>query len=111
MSVRILSYPLSQPDNLYSDEAFAASAFGEHSLIGTIATITSIMSGVSQPFIAKIADNFSRPIALASGVVFYAIGYAMTAGAGNIQTVAAGQVIYTLGNTGISVSRLFSCLF
>lgn len=90
---------------MIQDEAFAASAFGEHSLIGTIGTITSIMAGVSQPFVAKIADVFSRPIAMALSVFFYAIGYAMTAGANGIQTVAAGQVIYTLGNTGISMSK------
>lgn len=41
-------------------------------------------------------------MALALSVVFYFVGYAVVAGAKNVETVAGGMVIYTLGNTGIS---------
>ncbi|WVR04917.1 hypothetical protein IAU60_001929 [Kwoniella sp. DSM 27419] len=80
---------------------FATSAFGEHTIQGTIATITAIMAGVAKPFIAKLADLFSRPWALAFSVLFYTLGYIIVASARNVQSVAGGQVIYTLGNTGI----------
>jgi Na+/melibiose symporter-like transporter len=45
---------------------------------------------------------WSRPHTLALAVTLYAVGYAMCAGAQNITTVVAGQVIYTLGNSGIT---------
>ncbi len=38
-------------------------------------------------------------------VVLYAVGYAMCAGAKNVETVVAGQFVYTLGNTGITFSE------
>jgi len=40
-----------------ADEQFATSSFGSHSLIGTISTITGIMAGVAQPFIAKVSHR------------------------------------------------------
>lgn len=51
---------------------------------------------------SQLADIWSRPHALTLAVAFYAVGYAMCAGAQNVQTVVAGQVVYTLGNTGIT---------
>lgn len=47
---------------------------------------------------------WSRPHTLALAVTLYTVGYAMCAGAKNIHTVVAGQVIYTLGNSGITFS-------
>ena len=41
-------------------------------------------------------------MALSLSVIFYFVGYAVVAGAKNVETVAGGMVIYTLGNTGIS---------
>ncbi|WVQ81948.1 hypothetical protein IAT38_004075 [Cryptococcus sp. DSM 104549] len=94
-------YALSR-STTYAYAAFATSAFGEHTVIGTIAVINGILNGVSQPFIAKVADIWSRPHALAVCVTCYAVGYAMCAGANNVSTVVAGQVIYTIGNSGIT---------
>ena len=45
---------------------------------------------------------WSRPHTLLLAVALYAVGYAMCAGASNITTFVAGQVIYTLGNSGIT---------
>nr|BAK05769.1 predicted protein [Hordeum vulgare subsp. vulgare] len=95
-----IGYCLSSMTTYYY-AAFATSAFGEHTIVGTIATITGIMAGVAKPFIAKLADLFSRPWALAVSVFFYAIGYIIVASAQNVSAVAGGQVVYTLGNTGI----------
>lgn len=60
----------------------------------------------------QIADMWSRPHALLLAVGLYAVGYAMCAGSKNITTFVAGQVIYTLGNSGItfresSISEVF----
>jgi hypothetical protein len=45
---------------------------------------------------------WSRPHTLALAVTLYAVGYAMCAGAQNVTTFVAGQLIYTLGNSGIT---------
>lgn len=84
-----------------SDTAFATSAFGEHTVLGTISVITGIMAGVAKPFLAKLADLFSRPWALALSVLFYTIGYIVVAASKNVADVAGGEVIYTIGNTGL----------
>ncbi|TXT04868.1 hypothetical protein VHUM_03951 [Vanrija humicola] len=94
------AYSLSQ-STTYVYAQFATSSFGEHTLVGTIAVVTGIMAGVCQPFIAKMADLFSRPIALSISVFCYTLGYIIIASAGNIKSVVAGQVIATLGQTGI----------
>ncbi|KAI5476529.1 hypothetical protein MNV49_007539 [Pseudohyphozyma bogoriensis] len=86
-------YSLSRLTTAYYAQ-FATSSFGEHTIIGTIGVINSILAG--------LADLWSRPHALAISIGLYAIGYAMCAGAHNVQTVVAGQVFYTIGNTGIT---------
>ncbi|OCF35087.1 siderophore-iron transporter Str3 [Kwoniella heveanensis BCC8398] len=94
-------YSLSRSTTAYYAQ-FATSSFGEHTVIGTIGVINAIVAGVAPPFIAKLADIWSRPHTLTLCVALYAVGYAMCAGAKNIQTVVAGQVIYNVGNTGIT---------
>lgn len=54
---------------------------------------------------SQLADVWSRPHALTLSVILYAVGYAMVAGSKNITTVVAGQVVYTLGNTGITFCK------
>jgi len=86
-----------------TDAQFATSSFGEHTVIGTIGVINGIIAGVAPPFIAKVCCYALQDRkALTLAVAFYAVGYAMCAGAQNVQTVVAGQVVYTLGNTGIT---------
>jgi len=94
-------YSLSRSTTAYYAQ-FATSSFGEHTIIGTIGVVNGIIGGVAPPFIAKLADIWSRPHALTLAVVLYAVGYAMCAGAQNVETLVAGQVVYTLGNTGIT---------
>ncbi|KAJ7178614.1 hypothetical protein C8R43DRAFT_467113 [Mycena crocata] len=85
----------------YIYEQFAASSFSAHPLIGTISVVVGIMAGVAKPFIAKIADLSSRPAALATSVAFYCVGYTIVAASTTIGAVTGGQLIYTIGNTGI----------
>ncbi|KAK8849795.1 hypothetical protein IAR55_005131 [Kwoniella newhampshirensis] len=94
------AYALSQ-NTTYNYEPFATSSFGEHTVLGTITVITGIMAGVAKPFIAKLADLASRPWALTFSILFYTVGYIIVAASRRVSDVAGGQVIYTLGNTGI----------
>lgn len=48
---------------------------------------------------------WSRPHTLALAVTLYAVGYAMCAGAQDVTTFVAGQLIYTLGNSGITFRK------
>lgn len=50
----------------------------------------------------KMADLLSRPAALTIAVFFYCLGYIIVASSKNVDAVVGGQVIYTLGQTGIS---------
>ncbi|KAJ7903673.1 major facilitator superfamily domain-containing protein [Mycena olivaceomarginata] len=103
-SLAIISfvYALSQ-STTYTYEAYAASSFESHALIGTIGVIVSIIGGVGRPFIAKISDISSRPVALLLSVVLYAIGYTIVAASTTIGAVAGGEMIYGIGNTGIDL--------
>ncbi|WRT69177.1 uncharacterized protein IL334_006161 [Kwoniella shivajii] len=82
--------------------SFATSAFKSHALLGTIGVVTSIMTAVMRPFEAKIADLVSRPAALTMSVLFYCLGYITVAASKNVTDVAAGEVLYTIGTTGIT---------
>ncbi|KAJ7021655.1 hypothetical protein C8F04DRAFT_1313472 [Mycena alexandri] len=84
-------------------EVFAASSFESHSLIGAIAVVVSITSGIARPFLAKVALNPSRGMALSVAVLVYAVGYIVVASSSTIEAVASGEVIYGIGNTGIDL--------
>jgi MFS family permease len=67
------------------------------------------MTGVINPFWAKLADLSARSYCLLASVLLYAIGYACSAGAPNVETLAAGQVIYTIGeNRSLHMQRRVS---
>jgi hypothetical protein len=55
------------------------------------------MAGIINPFWATLADMSSRGWCLLAATMLYTIGYACTAGSSGIHALAAGQVIYTIG--------------
>ena len=57
---------------------------------------------------SQLADVWGRPQTYTVVVAAFSIGYAMTAGAQNISTVVAGQLIYTFGNAGITICECAS---
>ncbi|KAJ7575104.1 major facilitator superfamily domain-containing protein [Mycena floridula] len=82
--------------------SYATSAYSSHAIIGTISVVVGIMSGVAQPFIARLADLSSRPTALAIGIFLYAVGYIVVACSKTVNDVCGGQVIYAVGDAGVS---------
>ncbi|KAF8914570.1 major facilitator superfamily domain-containing protein [Mucidula mucida] len=80
---------------------YATSSFSKHTILGTISVATAIITGVSKPFIAKLADLTSRPLAISVMVVLYVVGYIVIASSKTVEAVCAGEVIYTPGSTGI----------
>lgn len=49
-----------------------------------------------------MADLLSRPFALSLAVCFYTLGFILVASSKTVGAVVAGQVIYTLGTSGIT---------
>ncbi|KAK7001962.1 major facilitator superfamily domain-containing protein [Favolaschia claudopus] len=97
-----LAYALST-STTYTFEAYAASSFESHPLIGAIAVAVAITAAVVLPIYAKIADITSRPLGLSLSILFYAIGYIVVAASKTIGALAGGEVIYTIGNGGINI--------
>ncbi|KAH7100188.1 MFS general substrate transporter [Auriculariales sp. MPI-PUGE-AT-0066] len=81
--------------------AFATSAFGKHSLLSAIDTVVYVFGGIGKPFIAKLADITSRPIAYAISLLFYILGFVIVATSQHVSTVAVGELFYNIGSVGL----------
>ncbi|GAA6042902.1 hypothetical protein JCM8097_002761 [Rhodosporidiobolus ruineniae] len=84
-------------------QAKATSSFSQHSLLGAIATAQAIVLAVTKPFSAKVSDVFGRAEAYSVCVFFYCLGYIIVASCKNVQTFAAGAVIYEVGYAGLQI--------
>lgn len=82
---------------------FATSSFGEHSLIGAITVVQSLIVAVGKPVIAKIADVSSRGTAYVTVLCFYVLGYSVIASAPSVGAIAGGIILYAIGNTGLQL--------
>ncbi|KAI6105135.1 major facilitator superfamily domain-containing protein [Pisolithus croceorrhizus] len=76
---------------------FATSSFGEHSLIGAITVVQSLIVAVGKPVIAKIADVSSRGTAYIIVLCFYVLGYSVIASAPSVGAIAGGIILYAIG--------------
>ncbi|KAK6966773.1 major facilitator superfamily domain-containing protein [Favolaschia claudopus] len=103
-SITLISFAYAlSTSTTYTFEAYAASSFESHPLIGAVAVAVGITAAVVLPVYAKIADITSRPLALSLSILFYAIGYIIVAASKTIGALAGGEVIYTIGNGGINI--------
>jgi MFS family permease len=68
-----------------------------------------LVSAVMKPVYARVSDMTSRPTALASGLFFFTIGYIVVAASQSVKDLAGGEVLYTVGNTGMSFGELRIC--
>ncbi|BEI91445.1 uncharacterized protein CcaverHIS019_0402650 [Cutaneotrichosporon cavernicola] len=87
----------------YLYNAAAWSEFGLHSSLGRVQTANSIIIAVGKPFWAKLSDAYGRGEAFLGLAILYGVGYAVIAGAQGAGAMYAGQVIYTLGYTGLQI--------
>ncbi|KAI6037915.1 major facilitator superfamily domain-containing protein [Pisolithus marmoratus] len=76
---------------------FATSSFGEHSLIGAITVVQSLIVAVGKPVIAKIADVSSRGTAYVTVLCFYVLGYSVIASAPSVGAILGGIILYAIG--------------
>ncbi|KAI1815261.1 MFS general substrate transporter [Poronia punctata] len=79
---------------------YVVSEFESHSLIPTIAIVSSILSGVLKLPVAKIVDLWGRPQGFASTALLAATGMLLMAVSPGVRTYAAANVIYSIGISG-----------
>ncbi|KAK0459375.1 MFS general substrate transporter [Desarmillaria tabescens] len=104
LSIALIAYVYSLDSNTTSSFLpFATSAFDSHASIGTISVAADIIGAVGKPFIAKIADITSRPRAYVFSLCFYILGYIVIASSSTVGAVCAGEVLYTIGRTGLDL--------
>lgn len=80
---------------------YVTSEFSAHSLTATVDIVSSIVSGVLKLTLAKILDVFGRPQGYLLCICLTTLGLVMMAACGNVETYAAAQVFYSVGNSGI----------
>lgn len=97
----IFAYTL-QNGTIFYYQAEATKQFGQQAnLLGIISTAASIIRAVSQPFVAKVSDITSRPMAYSLSLLFFIIGYVIMAAAQNGYAFSAGYVLAAFGFEGI----------
>lgn len=77
---------------------YVASSFQEHSLTPTISVLSSIFGGVCCLPTAKMIDVFGRPQGFAFSLGITTLGLIMMVATKNVQTYAAAQIFWTVGN-------------
>ncbi|KAK2612254.1 hypothetical protein QQS21_001680 [Conoideocrella luteorostrata] len=83
--------------------AWATSTLGHHSELGTVNTAAQIIRAISKPFIGKLADITSRPTTYVVILVFYAVGFAVAAGAQDIASYTVGICFTSVGKSGLDL--------
>ncbi|GAA6003973.1 uncharacterized protein JCM10292_000631 [Rhodotorula paludigena] len=88
----------------YSYAPLATSSFASHS--GGLAAsniATGIISSVCTPFLAKIADVFSRPWLLVIAMISYVVGFIIILKSPTLAAYVVGQVFSSIGGAGLSL--------
>ncbi|KAI5296074.1 hypothetical protein KEM52_005809 [Ascosphaera acerosa] len=80
---------------------FVTSDLGEHPLITTVQTLSTIVGGVVALPIAKIINVWGRPEALSLLLLLEIIGLIIKAATKNIYQYAAGKTIFWVGHVGM----------
>ncbi|CAK7238845.1 MAG: hypothetical protein STHCBS139747_000265 [Sporothrix thermara] len=80
----------------------AASLFNSTVQYSTLAVIESMILAVGQPPFAKLADIIGRPWSWVFSLGFYVLGTIIMAACRDFATLATGVVFYAIGYTGIT---------
>ncbi|KAK0716655.1 major facilitator superfamily domain-containing protein [Apiosordaria backusii] len=85
----------------YTYQPYATASFSQHSLLATVNVLRSVIAAAAQPTSARIADIFGRVELVSLSVFFYVLGTILEATSHNVETFAAGALIYQIGYTMI----------
>ncbi|PHH52331.1 Siderophore iron transporter mirB [Ceratocystis fimbriata CBS 114723] len=82
--------------------AWVTSDFSAHSLTAATTVVSSLLSGLLKPTLAKVLDTWGRPQGYAISVATLTIGLMTMAACNGVGMFAAGQVFYWVGYNGLS---------
>ncbi|KAF2014847.1 siderochrome-iron transporter-like protein Sit1 [Aaosphaeria arxii CBS 175.79] len=101
-SVFLIAYAYGLDGTLrYVYQPEATSSYATHSTLATINTIRAVVAAAAQPTAAKIADVFGRVEVLFVSIFFYTLGSIVEASSSNVESFAAGAVLYQIGYTAV----------
>jgi len=86
-------------------EPYFLSLLNSHSLLASLAIVTSLAHAVGKPPITKILDVFGRAQGVAVAASFWAVGYALTASAQSARMYIFGRAFAALGATGLGLAQ------
>ncbi|OAA57579.1 siderophore iron transporter [Niveomyces insectorum RCEF 264] len=84
-----------------SFQPYALSEFGAHAMLAAITTLQNILNAAAKPFMAKLADVWGRCEAISLAVVFIVVGFIINASSHSLGQLASGQIFYAIGYIGI----------
>ncbi|KAL1892383.1 ferrioxamine B transporter [Sporothrix stenoceras] len=80
-------------------QAYATSSYAQHSLLSTINVIRGVIAAVVQPLVAKLSDQVGRLRLFVCVTVLYVVGTIIETCSHNVQSFAAGALLYQIGYT------------
>jgi SIT family siderophore-iron:H+ symporter-like MFS transporter len=83
----------------YAYQPYATASFSQHSLLATVNVLRAVIAAAAQPTSARIADIFGRAELVCLSVFFYVLGTIIETVSTNVNTFAAGALIYQIGYT------------
>ncbi|EHK21609.1 uncharacterized protein TRIVIDRAFT_52812 [Trichoderma virens Gv29-8] len=86
---------------MLSYQPYALSEFNPHSMISVIGTIQYILYAIVRPALARAANIWGQLEAFSLSIAAILLGFAIDAASQNIGGLAAGQILYTIGQVGI----------
>ncbi|KAJ6785211.1 hypothetical protein PWT90_02945 [Aphanocladium album] len=84
-----------------SYQPYALSEFNSHSMLPAVSTLQNILNAATKPIMAKIADASGRAEAFSVSLVSIVLGFVINATSQSLGTMAAGQIVYSIGQVGI----------
>ncbi|GAA5919881.1 hypothetical protein JCM6882_001989, partial [Rhodosporidiobolus microsporus] len=99
-----------QSSTTYAFTVFATSSFSQHaSGLASMGIATGIISAVILPFLAKLADVFSRPWLCVVSMVGYVIGFVIILKSPTLAAYVVGNVFVSIGTAGLSLLSSILC--
>lgn len=88
-------------------QPWATSAFNEHSMgLGTLNIANLIITAISKPVWARIANIVSRPATYLMSILFYVVGYIIVASSSTVSAYIVGSALSTAGSSGVDFLNL-----
>lgn len=107
-NILLISYVCELDAGIRQDSySFAIAGFSNLGLLLALGVVKVVIRVATPPSFARLSDHFGRLTLLIVVVIFYVVGTVIVSQALNTETFCAGEVLYTLGRTGVASVILF----